>query len=79
MVTVTTAQLSVGGAYLTTRDPHDYCCAGCGYGIVVRSLPHECPMCRGTDWEQGHRKPELATTALATPSRFPEARRRPAA
>jgi hypothetical protein len=26
-------------------------CAECGYGIVVTSLPPECPMCRATSWD----------------------------
>lgn len=25
-------------------------CGGCGYGVVVRCDPPECPMCRRTSW-----------------------------
>jgi rubrerythrin len=25
-------------------------CGGCGYGVVVRRDPPECPMCRRTSW-----------------------------
>ena len=25
-------------------------CGGCGYGVVVRRDPPECPMCRQTSW-----------------------------
>jgi hypothetical protein len=32
--------------------PGEYHCAACGYGITVRSLLPECPMCRGTEWEE---------------------------
>jgi rubrerythrin len=34
-----------------TREPYEYRCSGCGYGIVVRQLPDACPMCRGAAWE----------------------------
>jgi hypothetical protein len=30
----------------------EYRCAGCGYGISVRSLLPVCPMCRGDVWEE---------------------------
>lgn len=30
----------------------DFHCAECGYGITVRSVLPECPMCRGAEWEQ---------------------------
>jgi hypothetical protein len=29
----------------------DFHCAECGYGITVRSLLPQCPMCRGLQWE----------------------------
>ena len=29
----------------------DVCCAGCGYGAVVESMPPQCPMCSGTTWD----------------------------
>ena len=52
MITVTTTDPSATTALLRkTRRPHDYHCAGCGYGIVVRELPASCSMCRGTVWE----------------------------
>jgi rubrerythrin len=25
-------------------------CGGCGYGVVIRREPPECPMCRTADW-----------------------------
>lgn len=27
-------------------------CGGCGYGVVVRREPPECPMCRNADWRE---------------------------
>jgi rubrerythrin len=27
-------------------------CRACGYGIVVRRDPPNCPMCRGTEWQE---------------------------
>ena len=27
-------------------------CEGCGYGVVVRSEPPECPMCRQPNWRE---------------------------
>ena len=27
-------------------------CEGCGYGVVVRREPPECPMCRNADWRE---------------------------
>jgi rubrerythrin len=32
-------------------------CAGCGYGVVVRREPPECPMCRQVNWRE---RPRLA-------------------
>lgn len=29
----------------------EYTCAGCGYGVSVRSMLPVCPMCRGLTWE----------------------------
>ena len=29
----------------------EFHCAGCGYGVIVRSALPACPMCRGTVWE----------------------------
>jgi hypothetical protein len=60
MVSVTSGNLSAGRAHLRTIQPHQYCCTRCGYGIVVRALPPECPMCRGTVWEAGRRLPAPA-------------------
>jgi len=31
-------------------DVRELFCSGCGYGIVARSDPPECPMCRGWAW-----------------------------
>jgi hypothetical protein len=52
-----------GGAALhVRRDPAfflagaeargEFYCAECGYGISVRSVLPECPMCRGVEWEE---------------------------
>jgi rubrerythrin len=30
----------------------EYRCAECGYGIAVRAVLPECPMCRGIEWEE---------------------------
>ena len=30
----------------------EFHCAACGYGISVRRVLPECPMCRGTQWEE---------------------------
>jgi rubrerythrin len=27
-------------------------CAGCGYGVVIRRDPPECPICRQTNWHE---------------------------
>jgi rubrerythrin len=27
-------------------------CGGCGYGIVIRRDPPECPICRQTSWRE---------------------------
>jgi hypothetical protein len=32
-------------------------CGGCGYGVVVRREPPECPMCRQANWRE---RPRLA-------------------
>lgn len=31
-------------------DVHELFCRECGYGIVVRREPPDCPMCRSNDW-----------------------------
>jgi rubrerythrin len=31
-------------------DARELFCGECGYGIVVRRDPPECPMCRTTSW-----------------------------
>ncbi len=30
----------------------EFHCARCGYGIAVRRVLPECPMCRGVEWEE---------------------------
>lgn len=35
----------------------DYRCAECGYGIIVRAVLPECPMCRGAEWERPSTSP----------------------
>jgi rubrerythrin len=32
-------------------------CVGCGYGVVIRREPPECPICRRTRWRE---RPPLA-------------------
>jgi rubrerythrin len=27
-------------------------CGGCGYGVVIRREPPECPICRQTNWRE---------------------------
>jgi len=27
-------------------------CGGCGYGVVIRRDPPECPICRQTSWRE---------------------------
>ena len=29
----------------------EFRCAGCGYGVTVRTVLPQCPMCRGRLWE----------------------------
>jgi len=40
----------------TTRDFFDdvpeLFCRECGYGIVVRRDPPDCPMCRSAEWQE---------------------------
>ena len=40
--------------FLVAGDPAlgDFRCAECGYGISVRRTLPECPMCRGSQWEE---------------------------
>ena len=35
----------------------EYVCAGCGYGIAVRTVLPECPMCRGVQGERPSTSP----------------------
>lgn len=30
----------------------EFRCADCGYGIAVRRVLPQCPMCRGSQWEE---------------------------
>jgi len=34
------------------RLPRELWCNECGYGVVVRSEPPACPMCRATSWAE---------------------------
>ena len=34
-----------------TRALGEFHCADCGYGVSVRSVLPQCPMCRGSQWE----------------------------
>jgi rubrerythrin len=38
-------------------DVRELFCRGCGYGVVVRRDPPDCPMCRANDWRE---QPTLA-------------------
>ncbi len=40
-----------------TRVAGDFRCASCGYGIVFRGALPDCPICRGTAWEQSAWRP----------------------
>jgi hypothetical protein len=35
-----------------TEASGDFHCAACGYGITVRALLPQCPMCRGIEWQE---------------------------
>jgi rubrerythrin len=35
---------------LQAAPPRELWCRECGYGVVVRSEPPACPMCRATSW-----------------------------
>jgi rubrerythrin len=35
----------------------EYHCSACGYGVVVQARLPRCPMCSGTVWEPGARRP----------------------
>jgi rubrerythrin len=58
---------SKGAALETNGDPlfstagaeglGDYRCAQCGYGITVRRILPQCPMCRGVAWEEPSTSP----------------------
>jgi hypothetical protein len=41
----------------TSQTARELWCGGCGYGVVVRREPPECPMCRGSCW---HERPTSA-------------------
>jgi rubrerythrin len=33
-------------------DVRELFCSECGYGIVVRRDPPDCPMCRSSEWQE---------------------------
>ena len=33
------------------EDVRELFCRECGYGVVIRHDPPECPMCRSNDWK----------------------------
>jgi hypothetical protein len=33
-------------------DVRELFCGACGYGIVVRREPPDCPMCRASEWRE---------------------------
>jgi len=45
------AATTIHAEYAFDSPKHHVRCADCGYGAVVRTLPDECPMCRGSSWE----------------------------
>jgi rubrerythrin len=36
----------------TLQSVRELWCAACGYGVVVRREPPECPMCRERSWRE---------------------------
>jgi rubrerythrin len=52
-VEVETITTPTAGTTTETSAPsgaREFFCGECGYGIVVRRDPPECPMCRGSSW-----------------------------
>jgi rubrerythrin len=44
----------------------EYCCAACGYGIVVYGRPPGCPMCSEGRWEHVGWRPSAVREPVAT-------------
>ena len=50
-VAASSSTSAVPSTVTRTIATHEHRCAACGYGISVRELPAECPMCHGGLWE----------------------------
>jgi hypothetical protein len=35
----------------------EYRCAACGYGVMIRTVLPQCPMCRGRIWDEAGTSP----------------------
>ncbi len=46
-------------------------CAGCGYGVTLRSQLPVCPMCSGTTWERAPWSPLSSARASLSPGGEP--------
>jgi hypothetical protein len=49
------SEIAAGGGRKGKRA--EYCCAACGYGIVVYGQPPSCPMCSEARWEHVEWRP----------------------
>jgi rubrerythrin len=49
MTTTTTPRPDAGQH---VQDPRELFCGECGYGVVIRRDPPECPMCRSEEWTE---------------------------
>jgi hypothetical protein len=49
---MTASTATYPGAVTTSVERREFYCAKCGYGVVVRREPPECPMCRARDWRE---------------------------
>jgi len=70
MAAVVSTASSTLTAVRETQRTHDYRCSRCGYGIAVKRLPAECPMCRGAVWEQEGWRPFSLNTSFTGPARL---------
>jgi hypothetical protein len=48
---VAASSTTLSPASTSTVPAREYRCTGCGYGISVRDVPAECPMCHNGLWE----------------------------
>jgi len=52
-----------------------YRCAGCGYGATRGTQPEQCPMCRGSKWQEEGWSPFSALAQDLHPASAPTARK----